>query len=512
MTASKLFGELCIRADARPDVGIGHLMRCLALAQAWQDRGGTATFVTATESSALLKRLESEGFAVHRLQAEPASPADAAETAAAAESRGASWIVVDGYPFGPTYLQALRNDGVQLMVIDDQATQDFAAAQLIVNPNVQATPELYARDNGADRVLAGSRFALLRREFQVSAAGQSTAARRKLPGRVVITMGGSDPPNATGRVLEILSGFDDRRLHLSVILGPANTHRESLEPVLKTLRRKHEVELLVDPPELSVVFARSDLAISAASTTCWELASLGVPLAIVVLADNQRAGAEALAKSGTAVLLGWHKELKANAVLPQLRTLFEKPELLRRLAEDARALIDGRGSARVAERMATYPLQLRAVTAADAAILHEWANDPLTRRMSFSSEMIPWESHVEWLKRRLDDEDCRFCVVQDNDGQPLGQARLDRAGSSATLSFGLAPTARGKGFAARLVRLAAVDSLLAGWCQHVDAWVRPENVPSLAAFRRAGFTERGVPQDQARPERSQGDALLFSLP
>ena len=253
-------------------------------------------------------------------------------------------------------------------------------------------------------------------------------------------------------------------------------------------------------------------AISAASTVCWELASLGVPLAIVVLADNQLAGAEALAKRGTAVLLGWHEDLKANAVLAQLRTLLEKPELLRRLSEDARSLIDGRGAGRVAERMAAYPLQLRFVTAADAAILHEWANDVLTRRMSFSSETIPWDNHVEWLTRRLEDPDCRFCVVQDANGQPLGQARLDRAGSRATLSFGLAPIARGQGFAARLVRLAAVDSQLAGWCQHVDAWVRPDNVPSLAAFRRAGFTELGVPPDQAQPERSQGDALLFSLP
>jgi UDP-2,4-diacetamido-2,4,6-trideoxy-beta-L-altropyranose hydrolase len=520
MNASKLFGELCLRADARPDVGIGHLMRCLALAQAWQDRGGSASFVTATASPALLKRLDSEGFAVHRLQAEPASAADAAETDTVASGRGAAWVVVDGYLFGPGYLQGLIKDDRQLMVIDDQATQDFAAARLIVNPNVQATPKLYAGSNGGERVLAGSRFALLRREFQANVTERKSttkqtrpdADRRNLPGHVVITMGGSDPPNATGRMLEILSGFGDRRLKLSVILGPANTHRERLEPVLAALRGKHDVELLVDPPDLVAVLARADLAVSAAGTTCWELASLGVPLAIVVLADNQLAGAEALAQRGMAVLLGWHEELNASAVLQQLRSLLQQPELLRRLSNDARSLIDGRGAGRVAERMATYPLTLRAVTAADATMLYEWANDSLTRRMSFSSATIPWETHVEWLKRRLVDADCRFQVVQDVDGRPLGQARLERAGSRATLSFGLAPTARGQGFAARLVRLAAVDSLLAGWCLYVDAWVRPENAPSLAAFRRAGFTERGVPPGQARPERSQGDALLFSLP
>ncbi len=495
-------------------------MRCLALAQAWQDRGGMASFVTATESPALLMRLESEGFAVHRLQAEPASPSDAAETGTVAKSRGAAWIVADGYAFGPDYQRALIKDGGKLMVIDDQATQDFAAALLIVNPNVQATPELYAGNSEGNRVLAGSCFALLRREFQNNIAGQSgtaaqfrpDAVKQKASSHVVVTMGGSDPPNATGHILEILSGFDDRRLHLTVILGPANAHGESLNSVLKALRRKHDVELLVDPPDLSGVLARAELAISAAGTTCWELASLGVPLAIVAVADNQLPGAAALAKRGMAINLGWHKDLTAGAVLQQLRALLAKPELLRRLSDNARTLIDGRGAGRVVERMATYPLHLRAVTSADAGMLHEWANDALTRRMSFSSDTIHWETHVEWLKRRLADPECRFFVVQDADGQALGQARLDRAGSRAILSFGLAPTARGQGYAARLVRLAAVDSLLAGWCQYVDARVRPENDPSMAAFRRAGFTEHGVTPDQVRPERSQRGALLFSLP
>ncbi|HSD68813.1 MAG TPA: bifunctional UDP-2,4-diacetamido-2,4,6-trideoxy-beta-L-altropyranose hydrolase/GNAT family N-acetyltransferase, partial [Woeseiaceae bacterium] len=231
----------------------------------------------------------------------------------------------------------------------------------------------------------------------------------------------------------------------------------------------------------------------------------------VAVAENQLAGAEALAKRDAAVYLGRHDALDATTVLAQLKALFDQPALRRRMSEDGRALIDGRGAARVAERMAAYPLRLRSVTAADARLLHAWANDPLTRRMSFSGEAIPWDSHVDWLKRRLADPDCRFHVVLDAQDRPLGQARLDRSGSRATLSFGLAPEARGRGLAARLVRLAAVDSLLAGWCQYVDAWVRPENVPSMAAFRRAGYTDQGVPPDQAQPERSQGGALLFSL-
>ncbi len=161
--------------------------------------------------------------------------------------------------------------------------------------------------------------------------------------------------------------------------------------------------------------------------------------------------------------------------------------------------------------MAAFPLHLRRAAVTDGNRLYEWANDPLTRRMSFSSEPIPWDIHVEWLARRLADPDCRLFVVENQDGLAVGQVRLDRDGPRATLSFSLAPEVRGQGLAARLVRLAAVDSLMAGWCLTVDAWVRPENIPSAAAFRRAGFTEREAPPESNKPRRSQGGALLFSL-
>jgi L-amino acid N-acyltransferase YncA len=81
--------------------------------------------------------------------------------------------------------------------------------------------------------------------------------------------------------------------------------------------------------------------------------------------------------------------------------------------------------------------------------------------------------------------------------------RLDRAGTTATLSIGLAPEARGRGLAARLVRLAAVECLHSGWCRLVEARVRPENAASLATFRRAGFTDQGL--------TAGSGSVLFSL-
>ncbi|HSD70770.1 MAG TPA: UDP-2,4-diacetamido-2,4,6-trideoxy-beta-L-altropyranose hydrolase, partial [Woeseiaceae bacterium] len=329
MNANSLFGVLCLRADARPETGVGHVMRCLALAQSWQDRGGRTVFVTATETPALLNRLQAEGCEVHRLHAAAASLADAAETVAAAGQLDAAWIVIDGYAFTATYLRALREEQKQILAIDDLASLDLSAAQLIVNPNLQATANMYAHIGDDGRVLAGNRYALLRRDFIAGDLQnrQSTAVSADEDLRVLVTMGGSDPPNATGRILEILAGVSSRRLQVTVLAGPANTHLERLKTLCNTLRRRHEVELLVDPPDLGWVVARADVAISAAGTSCWELASLGVPLAVVAVAENQLAGAEALAKRDAAVYLGRHDALDATTVLAQLKALFDQPAL-----------------------------------------------------------------------------------------------------------------------------------------------------------------------------------------
>ena len=96
----KTLGNLIIRADASTEIGTGHVMRCLALAQAWQDAGNKATFVMAMKSPAIEARLRSEGFEVVIVQQTPGSAEDAVQTEGVANQHNAQWIVVDGYQFG----------------------------------------------------------------------------------------------------------------------------------------------------------------------------------------------------------------------------------------------------------------------------------------------------------------------------------------------------------------------------------------------------------------------------
>lgn len=507
MTAETLFGPLVIRADASPVTGIGHLMRGLALAQSWQDRGGRVRFVTSEPPPALAARLEREGFQLAVIASATGSQADAGATLAEADAIGSRALVVDGYGFGADYLASLKGAGRTILLVDDLAAFRPDDADLVLNQNLHAAAEAYAGID-RDRLLLGNRYALLRREF-AAARGARIAAASVVP-RLLLAMGGSDPANVSERLLQYLGRWQGPALRLTVVTGPANPHRASVQAAVARLGGVIETELVADPPDLPARLAGADLAISAAGTSCWELACLGVPMLLVVVADNQRAGAEALRAQGIAEVAGWHAALEAVRFLEQLRRMLSSPEDLQRLAAAGRALIDGQGAGRVAERLATHPVALRAAEMSDALALFEWANDPLTRRMSFHQKKIDWAEHLAWLEQRLSNADCRFHMATESGADAIGQARLDRNGEVATLSVGLAPAARGRGLAARLIRRAAVESLQAGWCARVDAWVRPENAASLAAFRRGGFQERGA-QAAEKTGAVPADAVRFSF-
>src|SRR5258705_3656609 len=128
--------QLILRADASARIGTGHVMRCLALAQAWLDGGGQACFACAECPPALQQRLAGEGVTSETIHAEPGGAEDARATARLARKRGARWIALDGYHFGPSYQAHLRAAGLRLLLLDDEARASSYEADLLLNQNL----------------------------------------------------------------------------------------------------------------------------------------------------------------------------------------------------------------------------------------------------------------------------------------------------------------------------------------------------------------------------------------
>jgi UDP-2,4-diacetamido-2,4,6-trideoxy-beta-L-altropyranose hydrolase len=353
MTATRqanLTPALVIRADAGVRLGSGHVMRCLALAQEWRARGGAVTFLCAELGESLERRLRAEGMGLQRLAGEPFGAGDAAAVLGLAGSQRAAWAVVDGYGFGADYQRLIRAGGERLLVLDDYGHAGAYDCDAILNQNLHADQGLYANRAAHTQLLLGPRFALLRREFQAVRPGEPSGTGQLR--EVLVTLGGSDPDNLTRVVLEGLVQAGAAGLHLSVVVGGANPHWGALQA---EWGRSPAVTLLRDVPDLPARMAAADLAVSAAGSTCWELCCLGVPFLTVVTADNQRGIARALDQEGVAQALGEGAALQPGAVAQAVARLAGDVALRQMMSHRGRALVDGRGAARVVDVLAGRP-------------------------------------------------------------------------------------------------------------------------------------------------------------
>ncbi|WP_027255509.1 UDP-2,4-diacetamido-2,4,6-trideoxy-beta-L-altropyranose hydrolase [Planktothrix agardhii] len=339
--------QVVFRVDASTQIGTGHVMRCLALAQAWQDTQGQPIFIMANPIPALEERLKSEGMKVVHLAAEPGSLADAQETAALAHQFEANWVVVDGYQFGSEYQQTIKNSGLNLLFIDDYGHAEHYYADVVLNQNISAEEEWYQHREPYTQLLLGTRYTLLRREFWQWQGWQRTVP--PVAKKVLVTLGGADPDNVTLKVIQSLQIVEVEELEAVVVVGGSNPHYENLKMAVQDSRYPIQVQQNVtNMPEL---MAWADVAISAGGSTCWELAFMGLPSILLILADNQRAIAQKLATLNLAVNLGWHQDVTIEEIGLALRESIGDRPKRETMSKRERELVDGNGARRVVSEM-----------------------------------------------------------------------------------------------------------------------------------------------------------------
>jgi UDP-2,4-diacetamido-2,4,6-trideoxy-beta-L-altropyranose hydrolase len=320
-------------------------MRCLALAQAWQDANGDVTFLMTPGPQTLEDRLRREGFGIVPLSSAPGMPEDAGEVCALAHDLSASWIVLDGYHFGERYQELVYREGTRVMCVDDMGGEWHYSSDIILNQNYRAQASLYPNTEPDTELLLGTKYSLLRREFARHAGWHRDSS--SVGNRLLVTMGGGDGDNTT---LTVMRGLNLASLDLEVVvvIGPGNRHRSEIE---EFARRSKSVTTRADVQDMSELMRWADIAISASGSTCWEIALMQLPSLLITMAPNQEPLAAALAEAGAAEILG-----RASALTPELVaagvTKFsnarEKHAAMRRACEK---LVDGRGAEWVTKRL-----------------------------------------------------------------------------------------------------------------------------------------------------------------
>lgn len=481
-----------IRTDASAEIGLGHIMRCFGIAQALMKRGCDVFLAGSSTTHGILQNLSGNDSGLDSIIIEKQHPHhdDLSHMLRMLNSEFKSnpgmctWVIVDGYHFTETYLEAIRNTGCRVMVIDDMAHLTHYHADVILNPNLHATELTYARD--PDTVLLmGGRYSIVRNAFLLF-AGYPRPNRAKAR-RILITMGGTDTHNVTIKILEAVDSLNDTELIVKVVVGSINPNKALLTERVSDV--DFNCQLIENVSDMAKLMEWSDLAISAGGTTCLELAFMGVPFITVATASNQIAITEYLNRAGMTLNLGWYDSLAIPEIASAIRELIDNDSKRRQLSKRGRRSVDGKGAERIADALIPMKFGLRDANHHDCNIIWQWANDPTVREASFNPDPIPFEDHENWFHHRMQDEMCRIYIAETADQVPFGQARIEFDGTKAVISVSIDPLFRAKGLGARLIRTASEMALDTLPIDFIEALIKPENERSFQAFKRAGYKE-----------------------
>lgn len=310
--------QIAIRVDASTEIGTGHVMRCLTLADALRQKGATSIFLCRPHQGHLLDVIAERGHEVVALpelsgdwRCEVTIPPhaawlgtswqrDAEDTLAELAGRKFDWLVMDHYALDARWQAAVKSAVCNLMVIDDLADRPHIC-DLLLDQNLGRKPEDYAKHLVPNaKTLIGPRYALLRSEF--AELRQDSLARRKHPRleRIMVSLGGVDKENMTSEVLDVLNDASlPDEVKIEVVMGSKSPWIDRVHA--RASRMAYPTNVLVNVSDMAGLMAKSDFAVGAAGTTSWERCCLGLPSVVVIMAENQISVAEGLSQAGAAI-------------------------------------------------------------------------------------------------------------------------------------------------------------------------------------------------------------------
>lgn len=333
---------IIFRVDSSDEIGAGHVMRCLALAQALSSIHQDVQFICQALAGNSIPIIENAGYPVHQLPIiDPAQEAKEIINFITTQLTGkVTWLIVDHYGLDECWEALLRPYVEKIMVIDDLANRRHQCDMLLdqtVNRNTQDYVSLVP---AACRFMVGSEYALLRAEFsrlrqQAFQRRQQTSAIK----RVLIHFGASDSKQVTQLFLQELIKRP-LNLQVDVVVGsPPKQNEKNNYP--DYIHIHHRVE------NISQLMLDADIAIGAAGTSSWERCCLGLPSLLVVIADNQEKVATELDKKGAAKLIGKIDSFTMTEAMALLAQGIRQPEIFTTMSESAMQLCDGQGVGRV---------------------------------------------------------------------------------------------------------------------------------------------------------------------
>jgi len=344
--------RILIYPNASPGAGLGHVTRCIALAESLRKQKANVSFICHAKHERAIGYLEEPGWPILTFQSNGPDTVEAGEISRKSDdSGGIDWLVIDNYDIDNSWLMEARGFARGIAVIDDLANR-FLDCDLLINQNL-GFDNLYEKLVPKKTVqLIGPRFALLRGEF-VRLRQTGLRVRDGRIKRILVFMSGSDNADYTGMAARAIGQFSDRGLSVDIVVGQSYRLINDLQKTLPAASFKVNVFQNISANEMARLSDSADLCIGAAGSSSWERCCLGLPSLVIIIAENrvgwaQSQVAQALHAGKAATALG-ASEVSVECIAGALSKLLDNPDSVKGSSIAAAKLVDGRGAERVAD-------------------------------------------------------------------------------------------------------------------------------------------------------------------
>jgi len=445
--------NIAIRVDASLQIGTGHLMRCLTLANELKSYGCQVCFLSRHMPEYLKNLIAEKGYEFLLLNSLPETlevalaelphsawlqttqRADAEEVIKNLEHRSIDCLIVDHYALDKQWESALRKCVDKIFVIDDLADRchdcDFLLDQNLYH-------NMHARYSNMVlpycRLLLGPRYSLLRSTFRENRP--SLKVRKRAVKRVLISFGGMDINNNTGQALRALQHIDIKNLKVDVIIGAQHPAREQIEA--ECLRKKFTCYVQTD--KMADLINEADIAIGAGGVGVWERCCLGLPTITFSTASNQDRQIQDAAAEGL-IYLPSIKDVEGGiyeAICQHLPALMNNNALRHFISHRGLEIVDGQGAQRVSRIIVGTSIEMRKALPQDSENIYKWRNHESIRGVSTNTDVIPWTDHQAWFSTVLG-SDRKILLIGEVDGNSVGVVRFDIVQNQAEVSIYMTP-------------------------------------------------------------------------
>jgi UDP-2,4-diacetamido-2,4,6-trideoxy-beta-L-altropyranose hydrolase len=489
--------QIAFRTDATSQIGTGHFMRCLTLADELKRRGVQIRFISRNLPVHLRDMLTAKkmefvslgsdavpapiGDLVHAHWLQTSQAQDAEDTLQALSVQSWDWLIVDHYALDMRWESAMRGAVKKIMVIDDIADRQHDC-DVLLDQNFYADMQTrYAGKVPSHcELLTGPRYALLRDEFRK--LRDQIKPRTGMINRILVFFGGVDADNYTGQAIAALSEIGIHGIHVDVVIGAQHPCLERI----KAACALHGYVSHVQTSRMAELMAAADLAIGAGGTATWERCCLGLPALVFCTADNQQKQLADAAREGLLYAPEVIDDL-SQSIQRHACALIENASLRELISRNCMQTVNGRGVLRVIASLGVSDIEIRMASLDDSEKLFQWRNHPTIREVSRSSSVIDWHDHQRWFASVLGNSE-KMLLIGQRSKSPVGVVRFDKQNDEAEISIYLVPGGGASGEGQNLLQ-SAEQWLAANHpeIRNIRAHVLGANERSRKLFSGAGY-------------------------